>query len=283
MDPFAALFAHFTPNARAFFSGNLCVRAEFDDAEGRGHLHVLRAGSLVVTRADGEPLRLEAPSLLLMARPVAHAFHPDPVRGADLVCATVEVGAGAGNPLAASLPDLFVLPIDRMPTIAPTLALLFDEAFADRGGRQVALDRLFEYLLVQIFRDVVDEGRLSAGALAALADPQLRRAMAAMHAAPQRAWALEDLAAEAGLSRTRFAARFRAVAATTPMEYLTRWRMAVAQGLLRRGKSIKGVAAAVGYDSAAALSRTFSRTVGVAPSEWLARALARDDRDITAT
>lgn len=271
VDAFSALFAEFTPNARAFFAGNLCTRVEFDDVEERGHLHVLRGGVLKVTRPGVEAVTLDRPSMLLWPRRVPHRFEPDAKRGADLVCATIDLGAGAGNPLAAALPDVLILPIDRMPTIAPTLDLLFGEAFAARGGRQAALDRLFEYLLVQVFRDIVDEGRVSAGVLAALADPHLRPVLAAMHERPGRLWSLDALAELAGQSRTRFAEHFRAVVGATPIDYLTRWRMTVAQGLLRRGKPAKAVAAAVGYDSAAAWSRAFSKTVGLSPRDYLAR------------
>ncbi len=268
-DAFAALFRHFTPTARAFFSGNLCEHVAFDDPNGMGHLHVFRGGILQVTQPGAEAFRLTEPSLILFPRRLAHSFAPDPERGADLVCATIEIGGGAGNPIAAALPDVLVIPVCGAPTIAPTLDLLFDEAFSDRSGRQIALDRLFEYLLVQIFRHIVDGAVVSIGVVAALADPRLALAVTAMHERPDRAWSLEDLADAAGMSRTRFAAHFRAVAGTTPADYLARWRMAVAQGLLRKGKSIKAVASAVGYESPAALTRSFTKIVGASPTAWL--------------
>ena len=55
------------------------------------------------------------------------------------------------------------------------------------------------------------------------------------------------------------------------MQYLTRWRMQVASGLLRdtNAKLIE-VALDVGYESEAAFSRAFKREVGVAPGAWRA-------------
>lgn len=277
MDAFAALFGHFAPQASAFFTGNLCTLVTFDDARARGHLHVLRSGLMQLTRKGEPPVQLTAPSLILTPRHLVHGFAPDPVGGADLVCATIEFGGGQGDPIALALPEVLIIPFDQAPTIAPTLALLFDEAFDARGGRQIALDRLFEYLLVQIIRNVVDGGRVSAGALAALSDPKLAKAVTAMHQAPARVWSLETLADEAGMSRTRFAEHFRVVVGTTPMDYLQRWRIAVAQGLLRKGRSMKAIAAAVGYDSPAALSRAFSKMVGAAPTDWLETVRSVDD------
>jgi hypothetical protein len=39
MDPLTGLFAHATPTARTFVTGNLCQTAQFTDV---GHLHLLR-------------------------------------------------------------------------------------------------------------------------------------------------------------------------------------------------------------------------------------------------
>jgi AraC-like DNA-binding protein len=276
MDHFEALFRHFTPTAQAFFSGNLCTLAAFDDANGRGHLHILQRGILTVKRAGQPPLVIGEPAILLMPRHLPHSFHPDPETGADLICATVEIGGGQGNPIALGMPDLLVIPLDRIATITPTLNLMIGEAFAELGGRQVALDRLFEYLIVQVIRHMIGEGMVSGGVLAALADPRLARAVTAMHDRPDRLWTLDDLAEVAGMSRTAFARQFRLTAGATPMDYLTRWRMTIAQNLMRKGSSVKIAARAVGYDSPAALSRTFAKTCGVSPRQWLAAAAASD-------
>lgn len=84
------------------------------------------------------------------------------------------------------------------------------------------------------------------------------RAINAMHAEPSRAWSLGQLASTAAMSRARFAAKFRETVGTTPMAYLTEWRVGVAQSLLRRGKPVQAVADQVGYANASALSRAFA-------------------------
>ncbi len=269
MDAFAALFGHFTPSARAFFSGNLCTPFAFDNPDGLGYLHVLKGGRLRLTGAGAAALEIAEPCIILLPRHAPHSFDPDADTGADLVCATVQIGGGQGNPIALGLPELLVIPFATIATIAPTLDLLLGEAFADAGGRQVALDRLFEYLIVQVIRHVVDEGIVEGGILAALADPRLARAVTAMHDDPGRPWTLDDLADQAGMSRTAFARHFRSVAGATPMDYLMRWRMTIAQNLMRKGKPIKAVATSVGYESPAALTRAFAKVVGMSPRGWL--------------
>jgi AraC-like DNA-binding protein len=269
-DPFSGLFAHFAPSARTFFAGNLCATAAF---EGGGHLHLLRGGRLRVSE-DGQPdLVLDAPTVLFFPRGSAHRFSVDLERGADLACAHIDLGGQQGNALGQGLPDRVVLPLGSVPLLAPTCELLWAEAFAqEQAGRQVALDHLFDYFLILLIRHIVGKGLVEDGVLAGLADPRLSQALIAMHEAPQRNWSLENLADVAGMSRTRFAARFRDVVGQTAIGYLTGWRMQVASSLLAKGTPVKSVASQVGYDDPAAFSRAFSKVIGCSPREWTAEA-----------
>jgi AraC-like DNA-binding protein len=100
-----------------------------------------------------------------------------------------------------------------------------------------------------------------------------------VHEAPEKPWSLEDLADLAGMSRTRFAAHFRAVVGKTSIDYLTLWRMTIARQLLAKGKPVKSVANAVGYDSAAAFSRMFARVTGHSPRDLVASTERRKPSD----
>lgn len=80
------------------------------------------------------------------------------------------------------------------------------------------------------------------------------------------------------MSRARFAPRFRQVVGMTPFEYLTNWRLGVAQTMLRKGDSLKLIASAVGYANATALTRVFTQRVGMSPSEWLAHSQVKEER-----
>jgi len=73
------------------------------------------------------------------------------------------------------------------------------------------------------------------------------------------------------MSRSAFAAEFKAVVGTPPAEYLLRWRVSIAQSSLRDGASVKSVADTLGYASAAAFSRAFAQIAGASPRAWLSR------------
>jgi AraC-like DNA-binding protein len=252
-----------------FYSGQLCGISPSLN-EQAGYLHVLRKGTLTVTHPNASKLVIDTPSILFFPHPHEHRVHGSEEEGAELVCATVKFGVGMLNPLIGSFPEPFVVPLNALPELAPALELLFSEASSEFPGRQAALDRLFEYVLVLLIRSALNARLVDSGILLGLADERLGKAIEGMHKHPETAWSLELLAESAGMSRARFAAHFRQVVGMTPFDYLINWRLGIAQTMLRKGNSLKLIASAVGYANATALTRVFTQRLGMSPSEWLA-------------
>ena len=91
-------------------------------------------------------------------------------------------------------------------------------------------------------------------------------AIAHIHRNPEHGWTVASLAQKAAMSRSAFSARFTELVGDAPMRYVTRWRMHVAHTWLREGDlSMMDVAHRLGYQSEAAFSRAFKRTMGVSP------------------
>lgn len=236
----------------------------------------LRAGDLMVIPGDqwhvlSPEVRLDGEAMLL------------PEGGAgprtDLICGSISFPDSMAEALLNSLPKLVLLRTGegesdtRLETLARLMAA---EARSEDSGRQVVLDRLADVLLVMVLRHVMQHGLVRAGLLAALADPRLSRALAAMHAEPGAAWTLARLAASAGMARTAFAQRFAAIMGDTPMSYLAAWRMQQADRLLRdRRLSVARIAEQLGYSTEAAFRRAFKRMRGIGPGE--VRRVARID------
>jgi AraC-like DNA-binding protein len=105
--------------------------------------------------------------------------------------------------------------------------------------------------------------------LVELADHRLAKTLSAIHDDPVCARDLSSMAALAGMSRARFALRFKEITGETPADYLASWRVMRAQDLLQRGRPLKHVADDVGYASASAFTRTFIRKLGCSPTSWL--------------
>lgn len=266
-DRLDALFTHFAVTARMFNSGPLCGINDIDEPE-VGHLHVVREGRVEVRHGGGLAVEVVEPTLLLYPRPVPHRFITDPVHGAALYCARLRFEGGASNPVTEALPPLIALPLASLEGTEVVLTLLFDEAMHERCGRRVMLDRLFEVLLVQVLRNLMERGEMQAGMFSGLAHPKLRHALVAIHEQPAGDWTLDVLAQRAGMSRSAFAGAFREIVGETPGAYLQRWRIGLAQRALREGKPLKRVADEIGYGSEAALSRAFKAQTGQSPREW---------------
>ena len=268
LDRLDALLQRFALQARVFHTGTLCGTNDFDGGRGVGYLHLLRRGPLTIHNPGKRAVEVREPSIVFYPAGMDHRFVTDDARGAQLACASVAFGGGAANPVVQSLPPFFVVPIAALATLGPSLELLFAEAFAGGCGRQAALNRLFEVVIIQVLRFAMTEGRTSTGMLAGLAHPRLAHAIVAMHERPAHPWTLEELAARAGMSRSRFADAFRDAVGLTPGSYLTGWRITVARELLRSGRPLKLVAEEVGYASGPALSRAFRATTRQSPREW---------------
>jgi transcriptional regulator GlxA family with amidase domain len=123
--------------------------------------------------------------------------------------------------------------------------------------------------MIRLLRHCIEQGLTQGGTLAGLADARLAKAITAIHDDPAKERDLSSMAALAGMSRARFAVRFRTVTGETPADYLASWRVMTAQGLLKKGRQLKHVADDVGYGSASALTRAFIRKLGCSPTEWL--------------
>ncbi len=273
MDRLASLLSHFDLNARVFHTGNLCQSVTFDASEGVGYVHVLKKGKMDVETAGVSTVKIDQPSMLFYMNPTTHRLLPED-NGAELVCGSIDFGAGCENPLTQAVPSPQVIPLSAQAQLLLTLDLLFAEAFGEHCGRQEAMNRLCELVVIQLMRHLMDTGEVDFGPLAGLADPRLAKALNAMHNAPETSWSLESLAETAGMSRARFAVNFREVVGMTPGDYLTRWRLGLAQSLLRKGKPVNLVAHAVGYSGPAALSRVFHARFGESPTSWLKKSRA---------
>ncbi|MFO1369054.1 MAG: AraC family transcriptional regulator [Marinagarivorans sp.] len=262
----------FNLSAQVFYAGDVCGTLAFEQASPlEGHMHLIKQGRLTLRTGDTSAYLIEQPSLVFMARSQPHQLRAQVEAGTQVVCASILYGVGNNNPLANAFPPVLVLPLAEDPRLAFVCTWLFDEAFAELEGRQLAINRLGELLVLQMLRHLVERASLHTGMLAGLAHPQLHKALLAIHGDPARAWSLVELANLAGMSRSKFAELFKAVLGQPPGDYLIEWRLGVAQSLLRQLKPVGLVAHEVGYENASVLARVFRKKIGLTPLEWLER------------
>lgn len=144
------------------------------------------------------------------------------------------------------------------------------EAASSRPGGAGVLAKLSEVLFIETLRRYMEQlppGHT--GWFAGVRDQVVGKVLALMHARPAQSWTVESLATECGISRSVLAERFTHYVGQSPMHYLTRWRMALAAGMLQTSSmSITHVAQDVGYETEPGFSRAFRREFGAPPAAW---------------
>ncbi|MFD3461142.1 AraC family transcriptional regulator [Nocardia fluminea] len=252
--------------------------------------HVVLQGSCWLTRPEAEPLALGAGDAVFMPRGVAHALldqldspvtetaGPEDVRivagpgaPATLLCGSYQLAADRTHPLLTELPEVVHIParLGTHPSLRAAVDLLADELTDTHPGADAAIPPLLDLLLLYLLRARLADSEQTTGWAAAVADPDISRALRAVHDNPAHGWTVESLGARAGLSRAAFAKRFTALVGEPPLTYLTRWRMLTAAHLLRdTDHPLSTVARHTGYSSEYAFSKAFKREFGTAPGRY---------------
>jgi AraC family transcriptional regulator, activator of mtrCDE len=163
-----------------------------------------------------------------------------------IVCGYFAFAHEVMHPVIASLPALIHLESRGQRHYAwleQLLAYMEWESHARHEAWGEVTKRLSEILFVYVLREYMGQRPNPAGALMALADPHIGKALQAVHADPGASWSVPALAERAAMSKTVFAQRFRDALGMTPARYLTSWRMHRARAALERTqRSIREIA-----------------------------------------
>lgn len=268
--------------------------------------HLVTAGACYARLIDGEPVALQTGDVILFPagdRHVLAAAHrsaldlkPVEITGHSLrsllaagevrpfesgergnvtriVCGFLACDARLAEPIVRSLPRLLRVSLQSAGIaswVRSSIEFSVAESAASRPGSAMVLARLSEVLFAEALRQFLEHNPdEQTGWLGALRDPHIGRTLALLHRQPAHAWTVDGLARRVGLSRSVLAERFTAMVGVPPMQYLTRWRIALGASRLRQSSaSILEIATDVGYDSEAAFNRAFKRELGMPPARW---------------
>lgn len=152
-------------------------------------------------------------------------------------------------------------------TLHWALDCMRQELHDPRAGSSLIVQYVAQLVLVKGLRSHLSADGV--GWLFALSDSRLNTAITALHADPAYRWTLDLLAQQAGMSRTRFAVRFKQAVGVSPLDYLRRWRMLLAANrLTTTDEPVFAIALSLGYDSESAFSAAFKRVMEVAPRRY---------------
>jgi len=176
--------------------------------------------------------------------------------------------AGDASMLLDVVPPIVHVRADdpRGPLFMSLASLLVFEIESPSVGQSLVLEHLAQIIFVHMLRAHAENTEQPSGWLAALVDDGVGAALRAIHADVSHRWTLAELAEIGQMSRSAFAAAFKATVGAPPLTYLIKWRMTLARDALRTGGwSNSELAAATGYESESAFSTAFRREVGTSP------------------
>ena len=268
--------------------------------------HLITEGECIVEMPDGPPTRVIAGDVVVFPQGDAHRMASEsglqPAVGrrlADvlrrrprqivhggggaatrLVCGYLACDARLARLLLAGLPSLVKVNVrgsNAGTWLEASMRYALAEARSPRPGGAGVLAKLSEVLFIEVLRLYMNQqGEGRTGWLAGVGDRIVGAALNALHKEPARNWTLDDLARTAGTSRSVLAERFAQLVGTTPMQYLTQWRMLLAANLLARSTApLARIAEDVGYQTDTAFSRAFRREYGAPPAAWRRTQAAR--------
>ena len=272
----------------------------------QARFHVVVAGDAWLRQPNGGWTALHAGDVLLLPQGSGHAL-ADRARGAVtplgdlpleptgdgtfvmkmgghapgvvLVCCSVTFDQPLMRPVVDAMPKLLLLRGGAVNDAISSklIAAMAEEARSRRIGTASVMTRLADVLITSVIRawaeSTPDE---ASGWLAAMRDPHIGRALAAIHDQPGKPWSIESLARVARSSRSVFAERFASLVGMPPARYLTRFRMAIAASWFEHERvTVVEAAHRLGYESEAAFSRAFKRSTGFAPTALRKRKRSR--------
>jgi AraC-like DNA-binding protein len=252
---------------------------------GRKEVLEARAGDLILFPQEGRHLMGTDLQLAPMEREATieawppadpeffHMRHGGGGAATRFICGYLALSRSVFRPLFEALPPVLLIHIGDGPAAGLLPALLragVRESSAQDPGAASTLAKVAELLFVEALRRYLDQlPPQDKGWLAGVRDAQVGRALALLHGAPAKSWTVDELARKVALSRSALAERFTSILGEPPMQYLTRWRLALAARMLREGREpILRIAERSGYESEGAFSRAFKREFGVPPASW---------------
>jgi AraC family transcriptional regulator, activator of mtrCDE len=236
-----------------------------------GLFHLVGTGEcLVESTALSEALHLEAGDLVVLPHGDPHRLY---ARNSceetitSLICGELHFSSHTQHPLTHALPTCFVVRAAQADAVFRDLtAMMVDVAHSGMPGRKVLLNKLADTLFTLAVCDYAHRNTDHRGLFAALADGRICKVLQAVHENPGQAWTMQSMASLACMSRSAFAERFAQLMKMPPMQYVTQWRVSVAERLLRdKQLSVASISEQLGYSSEAAFRRLFKRVSGICP------------------
>jgi AraC family transcriptional activator of mtrCDE len=261
------------------------------------HFHIVTRGECVVDGPSHSAIRLKKGDILLLPHGNAHLLHARigadqgsaPIAfefrnailrktslgvevATEMICGRLHFEEASENLLGAAMPEVIVLHAGEqslMDRFGALMVCIRDELDRNDAGALAIATDLASAMFIMMLRQHLASYPPVEGLLALLGQRATAKAVVAMLRDPSHEWPLDELAAQALVSRATLIRAFERISGVAPLTFLTELRLALARRRLAMTRdTISQIAADVGYQSEAALSRAFHRRFGVRPGKF---------------
>ncbi|WP_174508648.1 AraC family transcriptional regulator [Klebsiella oxytoca] len=188
-----------------------------------------------------------------------------------MIAGKMEIDRSAADILLNELPPVIFISSgsDEASVFSWLMNYIRSEKLFPKPGSDIVTDHLMHLMMIEGIRSWLSRSDSShQGWSSALRDHRIMTVLSAIHHEPSRNWRLPEFAEMAGMSRAGFVRRFCQLTGSTPLNYLTDWRMRLASKALRSSQTPVGqIGFSLGYGSESAFSTAFKRVYGCSPLE----------------
>lgn len=295
MDPLSEILELVGVQSSIYFQKDFCGPWKMSVADtGFAQFHYVVRGTALLEH-DGTEEFLSAGDIVVFPKGATHSIgdHPsttalpgqnvistihtdaepyvEGVFNTSMVCGHFEYDFTHPHPLIRHLPDRIILRTTDLPMCSLLLSLLpviVRETSEGLMGNHIVIKHLSHALFTSILRTYYETLDTDIGPHAGLRDARILKALSAIHEPDGWSYGLSDLAALVGMSRSSFAATFKALIGQSPGEYAVCWKLLKAKQALEQTKNpAEQIAFDYGYSSASAFSRAFRKNFGINPSD----------------
>lgn len=277
---YTKIFRHAEIRVHGLTIENLVVDQQFAQhvSSEKAWLYWLKSGAAyLVTELNKQQPQLIKAGTIVAVEGVGHEW-----RGAGEVggasCA-VEIFAGSIDKRAAILQRLpggvIVIPPEtpEYSTNIQTLVSMMEQQHVmhkDDNGVCRKLSEIILIMLINYARQISIRDDLLGDKFTH--DEYILRAMSVFFVDPKKKWTVSLLADEAGISRAALFERFQRAFGDSPMRIINQVRLQLASEMLvNTNAPLAAVASEVGFGSAPAFVRAFTKRFHVTPGQWRAR------------
>jgi len=277
-----------------YFKHGFCSPWGMDAPAGEfSQFHLVTHGNCLLS-VDGKSIELEKGDIAIFPKGLAHQIKDredavcragrevvaeiqegkTPFAGqvakTHLICGHYEMDRELSHPIFENLPGFLIIKSSeygRFDLIHSIFELIVEELENKQPGHQTISLRFAEILFISIIRHYYLNQAKDAVNL--FKDEAIYQSVDLIHKQLASTLNIENLARQAGLSRTLFINRFKSAVGETPLKYITNWRMTKAKYLLNStDMTLTEIGEKIGYPTESSFNRAFKQNCQVSPGRF---------------